>query len=271
MFTQVDKIAKLGRLVKQIDDWDFQRKIRSSGPVFGMGTPDLSIDASEFKEWRAKVTATIVLIFGEHSHYIDDFNEIPYTNFLAHYLPGGPQTALLAGLANAKRMLQTMIEEIKATEESPSLAVTKPLEEPSADKQCAFIGHGGSPLWLNVRRVLREEWGLNTVCFESEPRTSQSIVPILSEMLDRASFAVIVLTAEDVISDGIVRGRQNVIHEAGLSQGKLGFERVAILKQEGVEEPSNLAGLQFISFPHNRIEKAFYELQGALKREGLIL
>ena len=51
-----------------------------------------------------------------------------------------------------------MIEEIKATVESPSLAVTKPLA--SADKQCAFIGHGRESLWLNVRRVLREEWGI---------------------------------------------------------------------------------------------------------------
>jgi predicted nucleotide-binding protein len=90
-------------------------------------------------------------------------------------------------------------------------------------------------------------------------------------MLDRASFAVIVLTAEDVTATGELRGRQNVIHEAGLAQGKLGFEKVVILKQEGVEEPSNLTGLQHISFQENKIEKAFYELQGVLKRERLIL
>ena len=105
---------------------------------------------------------------------------------------------------------------------------------------------------------------------ESEVRTSKSIVPILSAMLNQASFAVIVLTAEDVTASGEFRGRQNVIHEAGLAQGKLGFERVVILKQEGVEEPSNLAGLQYLSFPGNRIEKAFYELQSALRRGGLI-
>jgi len=112
---------------------------------------------------------------------------------------------------------------------------------------------------------------LEIVSFESEPRTSKSIVPILKEMLNRASFAVIVLTAEDVTATGGVRGRQNVVHEAGLAQGKPGFERVVILKQDGVEEPSNLAGLQYISFPENKIEKAFYELQAVLKRERLIL
>ena len=225
MFTQTDKIAKLQRLVNQIDKWDAERKLRSYGPVFRMGNPDLAIDSPKFQEWRGKVTATIVLIFGEHSHYVDDFNEISYTDILAMFsrVSGGPETRLWTGLAQAKRLLQAMIDEIKATEARPSFAAIKTLEETSAVNQ----------------------W-------------------------DRASFAVIVLTAEDVTASGEVRGRQNVIHEAGLCQGKLGFDRVVILKQEGVAEPSNLAGLQYISFPENRIEKAFYELQKVLKREGII-
>jgi predicted nucleotide-binding protein len=272
MFTQIDKIAKLQRLVKQIDEWNCQKDIQSYGPIFRIGKSPLSIDSPEFKEWRDKVTATVVLIFGEHSHYVDEFADISYTDIFAMFsrLSGGPETRLWAGLAEAKSLLQTMIDEIKATDGGLSFAAIKTLEKTRTVKRCVFIGHGGNPLWLAVTRVLNEEWGLQTVYFESEPRTSESIVPILTEMLERASFAVIVLTAEDVTATGEARGRQNVIHEAGLSQGKLGFEKVVILKQEGVVEPSNLAGLQFISFLENRIQKAFYELQCVLKREGLI-
>ena len=43
---------------------------------------------------------------------------------------------------------------------------------------------------------------------------------------------------------------------------------MVILKQEGVEELSNLAGLQYISFK-DRIENAFYDFGRVLKREGL--
>jgi len=42
-----------------------------------------------------------------------------------------------------------------------------------------------------------------------------------------------------------------------LFQGSLGFEKVALLQQEGVEEFSNIAGLQVDLFPGDRIESAF--------------
>jgi predicted nucleotide-binding protein len=89
-------------------------------------------------------------------------------------------------------------------------------------------------------------------------------------MLSQATFAVLILTAEDETALGEKRARQNVIHEAGLFQGKLGFRRAILLRQEGTEEFSNVAGLQYISFNGDRIEQAFYEFQRVLKREGII-
>lgn len=89
-------------------------------------------------------------------------------------------------------------------------------------------------------------------------------------MLDEASFAVLILTAEDETASGSKRARQNVIHEAGLFQGRLGFRRAILLIQENLEDFSNVAGLQHIPFVGDRIEQTFYELQRVLKREGLI-
>lgn len=79
-----------------------------------------------------------------------------------------------------------------------------------------------------------------------------------------------VLTAEDKTSEGATRARQNVIHEIGLFQGRIGFNKVVLLLQEGTEEFSNIAGLQYIPFSKDNIQHTFYELQGVLKREGLI-
>jgi predicted nucleotide-binding protein len=78
------------------------------------------------------------------------------------------------------------------------------------------------------------------------------------------------MTAEDETADGKSRARQNVIHEAGLFQGRLGFDKVIILKQDGIEEFSNIAGLQYIPFSKDNIEQSFYELQRKFKKLGLI-
>jgi hypothetical protein len=44
-------------------------------------------------------------------------------------------------------------------------------------------------------------------------------------MLDEAGFALLVLTGESERTDGVVLARQNVVHEAGLFQGRLGWRK----------------------------------------------
>ena len=141
---------------------------------------------------------------------------------------------------------------------------------PAAKSQCVFLGHGRSKLWARVKMYLEDELDLATVSYESESRVGESIVPILEKMLDQATFAVLVLTAEDDTQDGSRRARQNVIHEAGLLQGRLGFKRAVLLVQQGVEEFTNVAGLQHVPFSGDNIEQAFYELSRVLKREKVI-
>lgn len=133
-----------------------------------------------------------------------------------------------------------------------------------------FIGHGRSKLWARVQVFLKDDLNMKTLTFEDESRTSESIVNILSEFLDKSSIAILILTAEDESAEGKLRARQNVIHEAGLFQGRLGFDKVIILKQEGIEEFTNIAGLQYIPFSGDNVEQCFYELQRKLKKIGMI-
>ncbi len=65
----------------------------------------------------------------------------------------------------------------------------------------------------------------------------------LEQMLDEAGFALLVLTAESERTDGVVLARQNVVHEAGLFQGRLGWRKAIVLREDGCEEFSNIAGL----------------------------
>jgi hypothetical protein len=135
---------------------------------------------------------------------------------------------------------------------------------------CAFIGHGRSRLWALVKTYLEDELQLPTVGYETKSRTGESIVPVLEELLDQATFAILILTAEDETRDATRRARQNVVHEAGLFQGRLGFRRAVLLVQQGVETFTNVDGLQHIPFSGEAVEQSFYELQRVLRREGQI-
>jgi len=128
-----------------------------------------------------------------------------------------------------------------------------------------FLGHGRNPIWNRVLRFLKDELSMEVIAFETESRASSHIVDVLTDFLDECNFAVIVMTADDETTEGKTRSRQNVIHEIGLFQGRHGFDRVLIFQQEGVEEFSNIAGLQTIRFKE-KPEDGFYELQRALKR-----
>ena len=122
----------------------------------------------------------------------------------------------------------------------------------------------------NEDTTLEDDLRLATVTYESEARTGHSIVLVLEKILDQATFAVLVFTAEAETEEGRERARQNVVHEAGLFQGRLGFSKAVLLVQDGVEAFTNIAGLQYIPFSDDRVEQTFYELQRVLKRERLI-
>ena len=85
-------------------------------------------------------------------------------------------------------------------------------------------------------------------------------------MLDESSFAIMVMTAEDELIDETFQARQNVIHEAGLFQGRLGFPRAIMVREEGVSMPSNLDGIQYISFSSS-IRETYGEVLAAIRRE----
>ena len=91
----------------------------------------------------------------------------------------------------------------------------------------------------------------------------------LEEILDSAAFAFLIMTAEDEQPDGKFRARENVVHEAGLFQGRLGFKKAIILLEEGCEEFSNIQGLNRIQFPKNNISSQYENIRRVLEREGL--
>lgn len=136
--------------------------------------------------------------------------------------------------------------------------------------ETVFIGHGHAKEWMELRDFIRDQLGLRCDEFNQVPVAGVTTIERLSAMLDGAVIAFLVLTAEDEMADGKLRARPNVIHEAGLFQGRLGFEKAIVMLEEGCEDFSNIHGLGDIRFPKNNIKAAFPAVQGVLAREGLI-
>lgn len=133
-----------------------------------------------------------------------------------------------------------------------------------------FIGHGRSKEWKDLKDFINDRMRLPWDEFNRVPVAGIPNTVRLSTMLDAAAIAFLVLTAEDERADGKVQARMNVIHEAGLFQGRLGFNRAIILLEEGCEEFSNIEGLGQIRFPKNNIRATFHDIELVLEREGLI-
>jgi predicted nucleotide-binding protein len=133
-----------------------------------------------------------------------------------------------------------------------------------------FIGHGRSRLWRELKDFVQDRLDLPWDEFNRVPVAGVTNSTRLIEMLDAAAIAFLVMTAEDEMADGAVQARMNVVHEAGLFQGRLGFTKAIVLLEDGCEEFSNIQGLGHISFPKGKISASFEEIRRVLEREGLI-
>jgi predicted nucleotide-binding protein len=130
-----------------------------------------------------------------------------------------------------------------------------------------FIGRGHDQLWRDLKDHLHEKHGFVVQAYETAARAGHTIRDILADLVGTTDFAILVLTADDKVSASETRARQNVVHETGLFQGRLGFNRAIVLLEDGVEEFSNLYGIQQIRFSKGNIKETFGEVIATLRRE----
>jgi len=169
-----------------------------------------------------------------------------------------------------KRSVEGGVAWLDAFLKESSRPTTEPTKKEKKAAGRVFIGHGRSSVWRDLKDFLQDTLGLKWEEFNRDSAAGLATTERLSNMLDSACFAFIVLTAEDTHSDGTTHARENVIHEAGLFQGKLGFRRAIILLEDGCEEFSNIKGLTQIRFPKAEVLAKSEEIRRVLQREGII-
>lgn len=160
-----------------------------------------------------------------------------------------------------------------AQNKSRAEATTAPTKTDGASlkrQPTIFIGHGRAPVWRELKDFVCDRLGLKYEEFNREPTAGLANKERLKQMLDAVDFALIVLTAEDEHSDGTKHPRLNAVHEAGLFQGRLGFEKAILIVEEGCTNFSNIEGLTQIRFPRGQMKGAYEEVRGVLEREGIL-
>ena len=132
-----------------------------------------------------------------------------------------------------------------------------------------FIGHGQSGQWRELKDFIKDRLLLPVDEFNRVPVAGITNIQRLQDMMNQAAMAFLIMTAEDETAEGKMLARQNVIHEVGLFQGKLGFSKAIVILEDGCEEFSNISGLGQIRYPSKKISACFEEIRLVLEREGL--
>jgi predicted nucleotide-binding protein len=233
------------------------------------GTGDaVRIDSSDEPVYRQKILELRDLLADvgqmQYSHQIVGF----FSQGIANHL-NSPSYASVQRIVGALGALLTRLDRM-AEQGQEDLPALKDAVRTNGKVAAVFIGHGHSRLWKDLRDFLVGRLGLKYEEFNREPAAGKSNKERLQEMLDASGFALIVMTGEDEAEDGTRRARENVIHEAGLFQGRLGFEKAIILLEEGCKEFSNIEGLVQLRFPQGNIMAVSEEVRRVLEREGMI-
>ena len=163
------------------------------------------------RAWNGSVLNQLKNLYGDGSEILAQFPQLPAPISV-------PET---------RRILQERIfklEQFAQAMEKVGKGIHLPLEGGKI-----FIGHGRSPVWREIKDFVSERLELPWDEFNREATPGLTTSERLSQMLEQASFAFLVMTAEDEHVNATLHARENVIHEVGLFQGRLGPRRAIVV------------------------------------------
>ncbi|MGL4234771.1 TIR domain-containing protein [Tabrizicola sp.] len=153
-----------------------------------------------------------------------------------------------------------MPQPVAAVPQVPEDPEAEPLPAVDVTPAKVFLVHGRDEAAKHaVARFLERRVGLDVIILSERPNRGRSILSKFREEADGASFAVVLMTPDDVghLRPGLLqagaaaappqpRPRQNVVFELGFFIGQLGVERVCALVSPGVDRPSDYDGIVYV-------------------------
>jgi predicted nucleotide-binding protein len=230
-------------------------------------TGDTTATFEKLKRWKARAVRLV-------SEKVSDAEGSALLAIEAPIILGDPHASAVRGIDKYAGFITALRQQIKEHPEDilgkQSTASAPAARAARQQGAKVFIGHGRSKAWRDLKDFLQDRLHLQWEEFNRISAAGVSTIARLGEMLDTAAFAFLVLTAEDEHADGKINARLNVVHEAGLFQGRIGFPRAIILLEDGCEEFSNIHGLGQIRFPKDQVSAVFEDIRKVLEREHVI-
>jgi len=145
--------------------------------------------------------------------------------------------------------------------------------EDISERDRIFIVHGHEHGTMETVARFVEHLGPMAIVLHERPNEGRTIIEKF-EVHSGAQYAVVLLTGDDrggakdcPFQSQSPRARQNVIMELGYFLAKLGRNRVCVLRQNGVEIPSDISGVLYIELDAESSWK--WKLAKELKTAGL--
>ncbi|MEX2596762.1 MAG: nucleotide-binding protein [Salibacteraceae bacterium] len=111
-----------------------------------------------------------------------------------------------------------------------------------------FIVHGHDNELKTEIQLLLTRAGVNNIVLHEQADKGRTIIDKLVGESESSNYAIALLSPDDLVSDGSKRARQNVILEIGYFIGRLGKERVRLLKKGDIDIPSDLQGILYENY-----------------------
>lgn len=249
------------------------------------GIPGIQRNSSEHTRWLANVLRVLDEKFGADSQYSTTIRTFPWKEtgsgiYSAYDYEAqrerDHQNAFKRQMEQAKGIIQSAVDaltEKMAESDEETTPENNEISCGSFDSKKVFVVHGHNEIVKQTVARTLENLGLTPIILAEQADKGRTVIEKFEIEGNDVGFAVVLLTADDKGRKNKARtmqsrARQNVVFEMGYFMALLGRERVFLLLQEGVEEPSDLKGIVYT--PLDKDGAWRYKLVKELREQGYI-
>lgn len=139
--------------------------------------------------------------------------------------------------------------------------------------QGIFVAHGKNKKPLEQLKRILDQFKIPFKVAIDEPNLGRPIGTKVKEIMQSCNCAILIFTADEEFFDSegnqVWRPSENVVYELGAS-GYLYGTRIVILKEEGVQFPSNFRDLGYITFDKDQLEAKSIDVLKELIGFGIV-